>query len=181
MRGTHGMLASATLLCLFAPPMVALTTHPQLVVHPRLHGSVRPRAASRHAQPRAEGDFTEVQRLRAEVESPFSQVRLFAFVRDRSIELAPFGIALSLLIAVAPRSIPALTSLTSHVRSPVSSPYSLRRRVLPRTLEAPACSLAASACASPRPQACRICSLTLPAWVRLATSGGARHKCVTRG
>ena len=42
----------------------------------------RPRsfAPPRHAPPRAaNSDFTEVQRLRAEAESPFSQVRLFAF------------------------------------------------------------------------------------------------------
>lgn len=52
---------------------------PRCATPPRLTTMTTASFAERHAPPRAKEDYTEAQKLRAEVESPFSQARLFAF------------------------------------------------------------------------------------------------------
>jgi hypothetical protein len=53
--------------------------------------TVRPSiAASRLPPPRADASkYTEVQRLRAEAESPFAQIRLFAYVTELDLRVLP--------------------------------------------------------------------------------------------
>lgn len=117
--------------------VLPLVVHSASAFAPRGHALItRPAvAATRLPAPRAE-EFTEVQRLRAEAESPFAQVRLFALpVLFAGAGIATYFAATGLLasaVGVREASETGITDLLIDLGSMGATGYLWRREVVSR-------------------------------------------------